>query len=116
MYLVSKYVKEKSDSVVIFSGEGSDELTQGYIYFHKVWITLLKKNDFRFNYYCTGGSSIVLVHLVPIICQTQNFNLTRTHHFASIASSKMCNTFILAAGGDVHLDIPQIYLPQLTCG
>ncbi|XP_008330057.1 asparagine synthetase [glutamine-hydrolyzing] [Cynoglossus semilaevis] len=35
MYLVSKYVKEKSDSVVIFSGEGSDELTQGYIYFHK---------------------------------------------------------------------------------
>uniref|UniRef100_A0A8C4ICR4 Asparagine synthetase [glutamine-hydrolyzing] n=1 Tax=Dicentrarchus labrax TaxID=13489 RepID=A0A8C4ICR4_DICLA len=35
MYLVSKYIKEKSDSVVIFSGEGSDELTQGYIYFHK---------------------------------------------------------------------------------
>lgn len=35
MYLISKYIKEKSDSVVIFSGEGSDELTQGYIYFHK---------------------------------------------------------------------------------
>ncbi|XP_041102177.1 asparagine synthetase [glutamine-hydrolyzing] [Polyodon spathula] len=35
MYLVSKYIKEKTDSVVIFSGEGSDELTQGYIYFHK---------------------------------------------------------------------------------
>ncbi|KAK0147605.1 Asparagine synthetase [glutamine-hydrolyzing] [Merluccius polli] len=35
MYLVSKYIQEKSDSVVIFSGEGSDELTQGYIYFHK---------------------------------------------------------------------------------
>ncbi|XP_054461381.1 asparagine synthetase [glutamine-hydrolyzing] [Anoplopoma fimbria] len=35
MYLVSKYIKEKSDSVVIFSGEGADELTQGYIYFHK---------------------------------------------------------------------------------
>ncbi|KAM7372778.1 hypothetical protein PAMP_007676 [Pampus punctatissimus] len=34
MYLVSKYIKEKTDSVVIFSGEGSDELTQGYIYFH----------------------------------------------------------------------------------
>lgn len=47
MYLVSKYVKEKSDSVVIFSGEGSDELTQGYIYFHEVWITLLKK---RFSF------------------------------------------------------------------
>ena len=36
MYLVSKYIREKSDSVVVFSGEGSDELTQGYIYFHKV--------------------------------------------------------------------------------
>ncbi|XP_028255124.1 asparagine synthetase [glutamine-hydrolyzing] [Parambassis ranga] len=35
MYLISKYIKEKTDSVVIFSGEGSDELTQGYIYFHK---------------------------------------------------------------------------------
>ncbi|MEQ2263213.1 hypothetical protein XENORESO_005118, partial [Xenotaenia resolanae] len=35
MYLVSKYIKEKTDSVVIFSGEGSDELTQGYLYFHK---------------------------------------------------------------------------------
>uniref|UniRef100_A0AAY4EPL0 Asparagine synthetase [glutamine-hydrolyzing] n=1 Tax=Denticeps clupeoides TaxID=299321 RepID=A0AAY4EPL0_9TELE len=35
MYLVSKYIREKTDSVVIFSGEGSDELTQGYIYFHQ---------------------------------------------------------------------------------
>lgn len=35
MYLVSKYIRQNSDSVVIFSGEGSDELTQGYIYFHK---------------------------------------------------------------------------------
>ncbi|XP_037549494.1 asparagine synthetase [glutamine-hydrolyzing] [Nematolebias whitei] len=35
MYLVSKYIRTKTDSVVIFSGEGADELTQGYIYFHK---------------------------------------------------------------------------------
>ncbi|XP_064614287.1 asparagine synthetase [glutamine-hydrolyzing]-like [Liolophura sinensis] len=35
MYLVSKYIKEKTDTVVIYSGEGSDELAQGYIYFHK---------------------------------------------------------------------------------
>ena len=38
MYLVSKYIRKNTDSVVIFSGEGSDELTQGYIYFHKVRI------------------------------------------------------------------------------
>lgn len=35
MYLVSKYIREKTDTVVLFSGEGSDELAQGYIYFHK---------------------------------------------------------------------------------
>ncbi|RXN11307.1 asparagine--tRNA cytoplasmic [Labeo rohita] len=36
MYLISKYIREKTDSVVIFSGEGSDELTQGYSYYHKM--------------------------------------------------------------------------------
>jgi len=35
MYLLCKYIRENTDTVVIFSGEGSDELTQGYIYFHK---------------------------------------------------------------------------------
>ena len=35
MYLVSKYIKEHTDTIVLFSGEGADELCQGYIYFHK---------------------------------------------------------------------------------
>lgn len=35
MYLISKYIKEKSNSTVILSGEGSDEIAMGYIYFHK---------------------------------------------------------------------------------
>lgn len=35
MYLVSRYIKQKTDTTVILSGEGSDELAQGYIYFHK---------------------------------------------------------------------------------
>ena len=35
MYLVSRYIQKETDRVVIFSGEGSDELAQGYIYFHK---------------------------------------------------------------------------------
>ena len=35
MYLIAKYIKEKTDTTVIFSGEGSDELCEGYIYFHK---------------------------------------------------------------------------------
>ena len=35
MYLVSRYVSNKTDTVVMYSGEGSDEVAQGYIYFHK---------------------------------------------------------------------------------
>jgi asparagine synthase (glutamine-hydrolysing) len=35
MYLVAKYVKENTDTAILFSGEGADELCQGYIYFHK---------------------------------------------------------------------------------
>jgi len=34
MYLISKYISKHSDDKVIFSGEGSDELLQGYLYFH----------------------------------------------------------------------------------
>jgi len=33
MYLLSKYVRNNSDDIVIYSGEGSDEVTQGYLYF-----------------------------------------------------------------------------------
>ncbi|KOC69684.1 Asparagine synthetase [glutamine-hydrolyzing] [Habropoda laboriosa] len=33
MYLISRYIKHNTKTVVIFSGEGADELAQGYIYF-----------------------------------------------------------------------------------
>lgn len=33
-YLVSKYIANNSDAKVIFNGDGSDELTGGYLYFH----------------------------------------------------------------------------------
>ena len=35
MYFLSKYISENFDERVIFSGEGSDELLCGYLYFHK---------------------------------------------------------------------------------
>ena len=34
-YLVAKYIKEHSEAKVIFNGDGSDELTGGYLYFHE---------------------------------------------------------------------------------
>lgn len=33
MYLISKYILENTDTTVVFSGEGADEVAQGYIYF-----------------------------------------------------------------------------------
>lgn len=33
MTLISKYVLENTDTTVLFSGEGADEVAQGYIYF-----------------------------------------------------------------------------------
>ncbi|XP_014361967.2 asparagine synthetase [glutamine-hydrolyzing] [Papilio machaon] len=33
MYILSKYIKENTDTTVVFSGEGADEVAQGYIYF-----------------------------------------------------------------------------------
>lgn len=33
MYLLARYVQENTDTTVVFSGEGADEVAQGYIYF-----------------------------------------------------------------------------------
>lgn len=33
MYLISRYIKQNTETTIIFSGEGADELAQGYIYF-----------------------------------------------------------------------------------
>ncbi|XP_046594037.1 asparagine synthetase [glutamine-hydrolyzing] isoform X2 [Neodiprion lecontei] len=35
MYLVSRYIKQNTDTTVLFSGEGADEVAQGYIYFRE---------------------------------------------------------------------------------
>ena len=45
-YLVAKYISENSDAKVIFNGDGSDELTGGYMYFHNC------PNDIEFDYEC----------------------------------------------------------------
>jgi len=34
-YLVAKYIRENSEAKVIFNGDGSDELSGGYLYFHE---------------------------------------------------------------------------------
>ena len=34
MFLLSKYIKQNTDVTVVFSGEGSDEASGSYMYFH----------------------------------------------------------------------------------
>lgn len=45
-YLVAKYISTHSDAKVIFNGDGSDELTGGYMYFHNC------PNNIEFDYEC----------------------------------------------------------------
>ena len=45
-YLIGKYISEHSDAKVIFNGDGSDELTGGYIYF------LAAPDDIEFDNEC----------------------------------------------------------------
>lgn len=45
-YLVAKYISEHSDAKVIFNGDGSDELTGGYMYFHNC------PDDIEFDHEC----------------------------------------------------------------
>lgn len=35
MFFISEYIKKNTEDIVIFSGEGADELCQGYLYFHR---------------------------------------------------------------------------------
>lgn len=44
-YLVAKYIKENSEAKVIFNGDGSDEVTGGYMYFHKAPDSLSFDNE-----------------------------------------------------------------------
>jgi asparagine synthase (glutamine-hydrolysing) len=34
-YLVAEYIRENTESKVVFNGDGADEITGGYLYFHK---------------------------------------------------------------------------------
>ena len=44
-YLVSKYISEHSKAKVIFNGDGSDEITGGYLYFNKAPTSICFDNE-----------------------------------------------------------------------
>jgi len=45
-WLISKFIRENSNAKVVFNGDGSDELTGGYMYFH------LAPNELEFDKEC----------------------------------------------------------------
>lgn len=45
MYLISRYIKQNTETTVIFSGEGADEVAQGYIYFRDAPTALDAHNE-----------------------------------------------------------------------
>ena len=47
LYILSKKIKEDTDIKVLLSGEGSDELMAGYLYFHKAPNSLELQNELR---------------------------------------------------------------------
>ena len=46
-WLIAKYIKENSKSKVIFNGDGSDEITGGYLYFHYIKDPILFDKECR---------------------------------------------------------------------
>ena len=45
-WLISKFIREQSNAKVVFNGDGSDEVTGGYMYFH------LAPNEIEFDKEC----------------------------------------------------------------
>lgn len=67
-YLISKYIKDNTDNIVIYIGDGSDELTGGYKYFcnapnpelfHKECVKLIKEIHL---YDCLRADRAVSIH------------------------------------------------------
>ena len=45
MYIMSEYISKNTEDIVIYSGEGADEVTQGYLYFHNAPCTIESSLD-----------------------------------------------------------------------
>ena len=91
MYLLCKWIKENYDETVIFSGEGSDEVFGGYLYFHNApdsfelhretirLVSNLHVYDVLRADRCTSGNSLELREpfldrdLVNYVCDTLGY-------------------------------------------
>lgn len=88
-YLVSKYISENSEAKVIFNGDGSDEVTGGYLYFHSA------PNEYEFDIECK--------RLLSDICY---FDVLRSDRSISSNGLEARTPFLDKAFVSAYLSIP----------
>ena len=91
-YLIGKYIKEHSDSKVIFNGDGSDELTGGYLYFQEA------PNDLEFDKECKR-----------LLTDIHAFDVLRSDKCISSHGLEPRTPFLDRAWIDYYLSIPITY-------
>lgn len=89
-YLLGKYIKANTDCKVIFNGDGSDELTGGYLYFHKA------PDQYEFDRECRR-----LLH------QIHYFDVLRSDRCISTHGLEPRTPFLDRAWVDFYLTIPK---------
>lgn len=90
-YLVAKYISENSEAKVLFNGDGSDEVTGGYMYFHAA------PNTYEFDLECK--------RLLKDICY---FDVLRSDRSISCNGLEARTPFLDKAFVCAYLSIPAI--------
>ena len=91
-YLIGKYIKEHSNAKVIFNGDGSDELTGGYLYFQAA------PNDMEFDKECKR-----------LLTDIHAFDVLRSDKCISSHGLEPRTPFLDRAWVDYYLSIPITY-------
>lgn len=88
-YLISKYISENTDFKVIFNGDGSDELTGGYLYFHK------SPNKLESHFEC-----------IRLLENIYNFDVLRSDRCISSCGLEPRTPFLDKSFVNLYLSIP----------
>ena len=94
-YLISKYISENSNAKVIFNGDGSDEVTGGYLYCNKA------PNDLLFDY-----------EIKSLLNNIHNFDVLRSDRCISSCGLEPRTPFLDKTFVSMYLSIPIYYRRQ----